>query len=182
LLGDKERRCVDLVEAYADGHISWRHVPYYPRQLRGAGLSDGEAMARHAAYESAAGWLTLDGLTEALRYSIGAAASAWPYESPEWDQRRLATCRRHCAFLRGLVGDPFDPAPPGWARRVKGLPRVGELAAAIYRDRAFHEMPALGDALEEEGCTVRQVLEHCREPGEHVRGCWVLDDLLELPA
>jgi hypothetical protein len=29
--------------------------------------------------------------------------------------------------------------------------------------------------LEEAGCTDAEILEHCRGPGEHARGCWVLD-------
>jgi hypothetical protein len=36
----------------------------------------------------------------------------------------------------------------------------------------------VADALEDAGCTVAAVLDHCRQPGEHVRGCWVLDLLL----
>ncbi len=29
-----------------------------------------------------------------------------------------------------------------------------------------------------DGLVSRQVLVHCREPGEHVRGCWLVDALL----
>jgi hypothetical protein len=32
--------------------------------------------------------------------------------------------------------------------------------------------------LEEAGCTSEDILKHCRGPGEHVRGCWVVDLLL----
>jgi hypothetical protein len=39
-------------------------------------------------------------------------------------------------------------------------------------------MPILADALEEAGCTNVDILNHCRQPGEHVRGCWVIDLLL----
>jgi hypothetical protein len=28
------------------------------------------------------------------------------------------------------------------------------------------------------GCTNTDVLDHCRLPGEHVRGCWVIDLVL----
>src|SRR5690348_13775198 len=34
------------------------------------------------------------------------------------------------------------------------------------------------DALEDAGCTDPRILDHCRQPGEHVRGCWVVDLLL----
>jgi hypothetical protein len=36
-------------------------------------------------------------------------------------------------------------------------------------------MPILADALEESGCENTDILLHCRQPGEHVRGCWVID-------
>jgi hypothetical protein len=36
----------------------------------------------------------------------------------------------------------------------------------------------LGDALEDAGCTAAAILDHCRRPGEHVRGCWLVDLIL----
>jgi hypothetical protein len=36
----------------------------------------------------------------------------------------------------------------------------------------------LGDALEEAGCSDEEILAHLRGPGPHVRGCWVVDLLL----
>ena len=42
--------------------------------------------------------------------------------------------------------------------------------------------PSVGFAavklLEDAGCTNQDILAHCRKPGEHVRGCWVVDLLL----
>jgi hypothetical protein len=55
---------------------------------------------------------------------------------------------------------------------------VTSLAQAIYTDRAFDRLPILADALEDAGCTNQDILAHCRQPGEHVRGCWVVDLLL----
>src|SRR5262249_2543129 len=40
---------------------------------------------------------------------------------------------------------------------------------------AFDRLPALADALEGAGCANADILGHCRRPGEHVQGCWVLD-------
>jgi len=57
-------------------------------------------------------------------------------------------------------------------------PAVLHLAQAIYDDRAFDQLPILADALQEAGCTSREVLDHCRSPGPHVRGCWVVDLIL----
>ena len=52
---------------------------------------------------------------------------------------------------------------------------VVALATSIYADKAFDRMPILADALEESGCENVDILLHCRIPGEHVRGCWVID-------
>lgn len=52
------------------------------------------------------------------------------------------------------------------------------LAGQFYESRDFTAMPILGDALEDAGCGDEDVLNHCRGPGVHVRGCWVVDQLL----
>jgi hypothetical protein len=52
------------------------------------------------------------------------------------------------------------------------------MAQWIYNDRAFDELPILGDALEDAGCMDASIFDHLRRPGPHVRGCWVLDFLL----
>ncbi|MCE9563791.1 MAG: hypothetical protein K8U57_17250 [Planctomycetes bacterium] len=52
------------------------------------------------------------------------------------------------------------------------------LAAGTYEERAFDRMPILGDALQDAGCDNDDILNHCRQPGEHVRGCWVVDLIL----
>lgn len=57
-------------------------------------------------------------------------------------------------------------------------PKVKTLAQAIYDDRTFDRMPELADALAEAGCTNQDLLRHCRGPGPHVRGCWVVDLVL----
>jgi hypothetical protein len=52
------------------------------------------------------------------------------------------------------------------------------LARGIYEDRAFDRMPILADALQDAGCDNEDILDHCRGPEPHVRGCWVVDLLL----
>jgi hypothetical protein len=53
------------------------------------------------------------------------------------------------------------------------------MAQAIYDERAFDRLPVLADALEEAGCNDPDILGHCRQPGPHFRGCWVVDLLSE---
>jgi hypothetical protein len=65
---------------------------------------------------------------------------------------------------------------PAWLAWNAGT--VRKMAQAIYDDRAFDQLPILADALEEAGCANRDILDHCRSGGDHVRGCWVIDLLL----
>jgi hypothetical protein len=81
-----------------------------------------------------------------------------------------------CKWLRDVAGPTlFRPvtADPAWLTST-----VVSLAQGIYDERAFERMPILADALEDAGCTSAEILDHCRQPGEHVRGCWVVDLVL----
>jgi hypothetical protein len=55
---------------------------------------------------------------------------------------------------------------------------VVALARGVYDDLAFDLMPILADALQDAGCDNADVLDHCRGPGPHVRGCWAVDLVL----
>ncbi len=52
------------------------------------------------------------------------------------------------------------------------------IASQMYDSREFGAMPILADALQDAGCENADILEHCRGPGPHVRGCWVVDLVL----
>ena len=86
--------------------------------------------------------------------------------------------RRLADLLRDLLGNPFRPvsSSPDWLLSNGGA--AVQLAQAIYAERAFDRLPILADALEDAGCDNADILAHCRQPGEHVRGCWVVDLLL----
>jgi len=54
------------------------------------------------------------------------------------------------------------------------------LARQIYESRDFSAMPILADALQDAGCDNEDILSHCRDTNQpHVRGCWVVDLVLE---
>jgi hypothetical protein len=78
-------------------------------------------------------------------------------------------------ILRCIFGNPFRPVvfDPRWRSEA-----AVTLAAGIYADRAFDRLPILADALEEAGCDHPDILTHCRGPGPHARGCWVVDGVL----
>jgi hypothetical protein len=54
---------------------------------------------------------------------------------------------------------------------------VQHLVEAITQEGRFEDVPILGDALEDAGCTNQEILDHCRSGKEHWRGCWVVDML-----
>ena len=79
------------------------------------------------------------------------------------------------SLLRDIFGNPFRPVAVdrSWLTST-----VVSLAQGIYADRAFDRLPILADALQDAGCENADVLGHCRGPGPHVRGCWVVDLVL----
>jgi len=91
---------------------------------------------------------------------------------------RVPESRAQAQFLHDIVGNPFrrPKVDPLWLRwNDTCLPR---LAGTIYDQETFELMPILADALEDAGCANPEMLGHCRTPGVHVRGCWVLDLIL----
>ena len=79
------------------------------------------------------------------------------------------------SVAREIFGNPFRPITPdtSWL-----TPTVLALAQGIYNEKAFDRMPILADALQDASCNNEDILNHCRLPGHHVRGCWVVDLLL----
>lgn len=84
----------------------------------------------------------------------------------------------YCQLFRDIFGNPFHPGTiePAWREWNGGS--VVKLARTIYYDRRWDIMPILGDALEDALCDNADILDHCRGPGPHVRGCWVVDLIL----
>jgi hypothetical protein len=99
------------------------------------------------------------------------------------------------ALLRDIFGVPHRPLPPrrgksrfeeqfrSWLAWNEGT--VSHLAEVAYNERILPsgyldpaQFAVLADALEEAGCTERAILDHLRDPGVHVRGCWSLDLIL----
>ncbi|WP_439625550.1 hypothetical protein [Gemmata sp.] len=82
---------------------------------------------------------------------------------------------------RDLLHDVLGPLP---FRSVASSPEwrtstAVALAQGMYESRDFGAMPILADALQDAGCDSDDVLNHCRGPGPHVRGCWVVDLVLD---
>jgi hypothetical protein len=138
-------------------------------------------------------WLACHGVVQALRlgaydhysrsyimvtWAVGKATGQDP-GNPSYDSAAQAESAALSDLLRDIDGNPFRPPPTiddGWLQWGGGT--VGRLASGIYDERRFAELPILADALEEAGCDNAEILSHCRSGGEHARGCWLLDLLL----
>jgi hypothetical protein len=81
-------------------------------------------------------------------------------------------------MVREIFGNPFRPwqVDPDW--RTANFGAVLKIAEHIDRTGEFADLPILGDALEDAGCSDEAALTHCRGPGPHTLGCWVVDAIL----
>ncbi len=118
----------------------------------------------------------------AAHLALQATASALRFDPREdeflrgvQERKELTERKARSGLTREIFGNPFRPVTvkADWLSST-----VVGLAQAIYDERAFDRMPILADALEDAGCTDGDVLGHGRQPGEHVRGCWVVDLVL----
>jgi hypothetical protein len=181
LTDERSRTLLEDAEASADGLVDWKKLA--------------EDWKRHDAadkeYEIFGTWFAVcfapaGGITDAIAAAREAADAAGYAPTLDFDDddaagvihavisraERLAQVE----LLHDIFGNPFRPASfdPSWR-----TPAVTALARGIYEERRSEDLPVLADALEEAGCTDATLLGHCRQLGEHVRGCWVVDLALE---
>jgi hypothetical protein len=162
LTDDRSRKLLDAAEQFADGETDLEHLRRTldgPNQLKSVveDLCWREAWwaAYHVVFDAAAKVCEASGDPEGDLFRAESAA-----------QGRL---------LRDVMGNPFRPAHLHRKKVSADKGRTLKLAHSIYADRAFDRLPELADALEHAGCSNADILDHCRQPGEHVRGCWVVD-------
>ncbi len=81
------------------------------------------------------------------------------------------------ALLRDII---YTPGKTNCYDNQYNSSTVVHLAKQMYDSHDFSAMPILADALQDAGCDNDEILNHCRRPADHVRGCWVVDLLLNL--
>lgn len=122
-----------------------------------------------------------DRTREVAWFSVYIAEGVSPFKIQKFDDEanRRSEVERSAQveLFRDLVGNPFRPlvVESTWLTS-----EVIALAREIYDERAFDRLPQLVTALEQQGCLLEDLIGHCREGGEHARGCWVVDGLLGL--
>ncbi|HZY87037.1 MAG TPA: hypothetical protein VFE78_19535 [Gemmataceae bacterium] len=170
------RRAVEVAERYADRQAHTQARDQMTRAVRA--LCGPRARACYSlAYHVVRG----------TRYTfvnaqIAAAHANWTVTGVrvvgEAPAAEAAESTAQCGLLRDIYGNPFRSVAAAATWLVWDGGTVRKLAQAIYDDRAFDRLPVLADALEEAGCANEEILNHCRRPSEHTRGCWAVDLLL----
>lgn len=169
---EKSRQAVALAEGYADGLADEDDLE--------AARADVNAVENVILYLLVPEmWLSsaVDHATSNAAERHCQFSEATDFESA-YKPERVVQCR----LLRDIFGNPFrtDAIDPAWP-----TPTVLALATAAYDNRSLPagtldpaRLAVLADAIEDAGCTNADILNHCRQPGTHVRGCWVVDLLL----
>ena len=87
--------------------------------------------------------------------------------------------REQKAAICNLVRDVFEPPTEQDSPNVQVRPPEAVLLAeSMYSSLDFSAIPELGVILSRAGCTDTAVLSHCVAARPHIRGCWVIDQLL----
>jgi hypothetical protein len=192
---ERSRRAVEVAERYADGlanaaeleaacfpaQTAWhearaeweRASKAWPRPLRHRPV----AWTVHVRAREVAMLVTWNtpGAPTLAAWTATKLAGLAAHDSAEGAEAEQAL---QSDWLRDLFGNPFHSVriEPIWLRWHDEC--VVRLARAIDEEAAFDRLPILHDALLDAGCDDETLLEHCRQPEEHIHGCWVIDRLL----
>jgi hypothetical protein len=185
ILSAEGRRSVETAEQHADNKVPRARMLHVASVLELAvvGNPGGPSAARAArGVGDRQASTALYAVTRSLLHELWTypgmsgyrpSSSTWHRKEPWEDEVRL-----FCRIMRDVFGNPFCPVGVESAWLTWKDSTVVKLAQGIYEDRAFERLPMLADALEDAGCGDAEMLAHCRGPGPHVRGCWVVDLLL----
>jgi hypothetical protein len=167
-LADSEasRRAVEVAELFADERVGWSELVVVEKESQA--VNGNTPKKRNS--QRAAAWCAseeMDAVSVARSVAEGSVQGS-----------RKTHTRERCAqvsLLRDIFGNPFRPVTfcPEWRTDT-----AVSLARQMYESRDFSAMPILADALQDAGCEDADILGHCRGPGPHVRGCWVVDLVL----
>jgi hypothetical protein len=170
---------VVIAERYADGEVTEKEASAARKAARRSARRRDQGGSKYVS--RAVKWVEAKSQVRVLSW-----APPWAgIPAPAYAAEHAATREAAAQLLRDMFGNPFRPAPldPAWLNWKGGtIPRLAEV---IYQDRELptghldrDRLAVLGDALEDAGCTDPDILDHCRQPGEHVRGCWLIDLIL----
>jgi len=197
------RRLIEVAEDEADGGVTSRTIAAAIRGTKGHGLSDEAGGHALSAVRELRDWLekrerrvwshlkaqviarnTCGAATYNTFHTSGYERGDTPAsQTPVWQAAETVESAAQCTLLRCIFGNPFRPLLPSEPWNGSVVPRLAE---ATYDNRLLYSgeldnarLAVLADALEDAGCMNTGWLGHLRSSGPHVRGCFVIDALLE---
>jgi len=177
LCDEYSHNAVAVAEHYGDGEATDEELAAVRRHCAG-----------HSTTADYAAWVIT---SPQAFYAAEEAASDIPgtvgwasadYTEKRWEIARDGEDAAQSILLRDIFGNPLRPVSinPHWL-----TPAVLSIAQAAYDNCNLPSgtldnarLAVLGDALEDAGCDNQNILNHLRQPGEHVRGCWCVDAIL----
>jgi hypothetical protein len=182
LADDRCREALAVAEQFADGlatakelKTAWRVAHEVFCEFQGVPEDVGNAVSLTCSHEDLEGNVIEVASTAQALAVVGIERSLMKAS-------RILARRRQSRWLRDIFGNPFRPVSIdlSWL-----TPNVLALVQTTYVERELPSgnldatrLSVLADALEDDGCTNGDILNHCRQPLPHVRGCWVIDALL----
>jgi hypothetical protein len=169
------RRAIEVAELFADGQATKQELETTRTAVIAVAPSEIPMPEMPGAKEATAAW-TIAGLLRPEPYNAAVSMTlfALPFAGYCGDIRKANGL--FCRLIRDIFGNPFRPIT--FSAEWKTDTAVS-LARQMYESRDFSAMPILADALQDAGCDNEDILAHCRGPGPHVRGCWVVDLVLD---
>ena len=182
----RSQKALQVTERYADGLVGQSQQVNAADQALDAAAADAEGHNGQEADAVAAAAYTPPHVIASAYAAAWARADAisltgsTPQANYEAATRVAFTLERavQADLIRDIFGNPLRSVAVDLACLAWNDGAVRKMAQAIYDERAFDRLPLLADALEDAGCTEAEILAHCRGPGPHVRGCWVVDLVL----
>jgi len=174
-------RAPELGEGIADAQVDQNTQEMAEAEARTVWMEYGDGFESWMFYAASLAYITIGShhLLGSLS-AISARQSANESDAEETPDGEAGIALEQLAqaqpgLVRDIFGNPFRPVAfdPAWRTDT-----AVSLARKMYEAREFGAMPILADALQDAGCNSDDILNHCREPGTHVRGCWVVDLVL----
>jgi hypothetical protein len=200
-LTEQMRNLVEIAERVAERLVDERERKTRRTEAMRAAWHPA-AITRHArgSAQSAVFWALARQASEAARETADHARLAGGTFAMNTSQAQAGTARQdltsegcmlreggvQATLLHDIFGNPFRPSPPLPPGVLKWndstVLRIGQ---GLYEDRKLPEgtldtgrLAILADALLDAGCDNDDLIQHCREPGPHVRGCCAIDLIL----
>lgn len=190
-------KTIDIAERVADGDADakslWEELGLLQDMVKGQRPATATYQGTMGIALAIGSFVLATGKPDYVLFRLGlnslAGAAAWQIapnaevEEDDWSGphdpvwRRVESEERQwqAEMVRDIFGNPSRPVvfDPTWL-----TPTVVKLAQSVYVMKAFDRLPVLADALREVRCDCAQIVNHCRVPRLHAKGCWVVDKVL----